>query len=188
MFKFTLIAALVVAVAAPVTWLAIASTQPSAPTPALKPPQQAHLAGETAEDTAPACIGCGDARHPTPRLTQIEYKRLMAAYGSEDGEDAALDSLCYYGPQAAYMLETAGDCGVDTKKIERLKAELARDHVYFSVRVVDENNVERLTLSRSYTPFDANVHHHLSQIVNTPPCEISGTIKRIGLYHIWARF
>jgi hypothetical protein len=113
----------------------------------------------------------------------------MRSYAAEpETGGPALDSLCYYGPQVNFMLDAIGASGVDDARVTRLRRELARDHVYFSVRVIDERGHERLTLKRSYTPFDANVHHRLTQINDCPPCEISGTLKRVGLHHIWARF
>ncbi len=113
----------------------------------------------------------------------------MRSFAAEPyGGGSALDSLCYYGPQALFMLDAVGACDVEPARAELLRRELKRDHVYFSVRVIDERGVERLTLKNSYTPFDANVHHHLNATKDVPPCEISGTIKRVGLHHIWARF
>lgn len=182
MFKFSLfVGALLVGAAGIAFW-----QWPNAPreTPRASHPAEANLTLE-----APECVGCGDARHPTARLTEPDFRRLITSYCAEQGSGGqALDALCYYGPQARFFLDQLGGCGLDAGRLARLKHELSRDHVYFSVRVIDEKGVERLTLRRSRTPFDANVHHHLDQARDVPPCEISGTLKRVGQTRIWARF
>lgn len=184
MIKAFLLCAGLAALCSPLLWWGAASAFARAPV------AQAKTACKPAGPLeAPICVGCGDARHLTRRLNENEFRELMRSYAAEPTEGgSALDSLCYYGPQALFMLDAVGECGLEKMKAARLRAELRRDHVYFSVRVIDENGVERLTLKNSYTPFDANVHHHLNATKDVPPCEISGTLKRVGLHHIWARF
>lgn len=186
MFRLSLLLFGLAALCSPLLWWAAYEGPPQLPIRA-HTKATADVAGTPLE--APQCIGCGDARHLTRRLNENEFRELMRSYAAQPAEGgSALDALCYYGPQASFMLDTLGGCGVDLPRLERLRAELRRDHVYFSVRVIDENGVERLTLQNSYTPLDANVHHHLTATRNVPPCEISGTLKRVGLHHIWARF
>jgi len=182
MFKLTLLAGgLLLATAAIAFW-----QWPMTPR---EPMQTAQPEPRRGELEAPECVGCGDARHPTARLSEADFRQLVASYDAEPATGGqALDALCYYGPQAGFFLDQLGGCGLSTAGLARLKHELARDHVYFSVRVIDAQGVERLTLKRSRTPFDANVHHHLDFATNVPPCEISGTLKRVGQNRIWARF
>ena len=60
-------------------------------------------------------------------------------------------------------------------------------HAFLSVRVTDENGVVRISMLRKRVAFDQRAHHELMKWLTLPP-EISGTVKRVGLYHIWARF
>ena len=186
MLKAFLLLAGVAALCAPLVWWGMDGAKAPIPVAQAQAKTACNPAGPL---EAPVCVGCGDARHPTRRLNENEFRDLMRSYAAEPyGGGSALDALCYYGPQALFMLDAVGGCEVEPARADLLRRELKRDHVYFSVRVIDENGVERLTLKDSYTPFDANVHHHLSATKYVPPCEISGTIKRVGLHHIWARF
>lgn len=137
----------------------------------------------------PSCASCGDARHPTPPLALEEYDRLLVQYSREpiDASDA-LDALCFYGVQARAMIETHGTGGLDPERAAFLRRETSRTHAYLSVRVIDEHGVLRVSMMRKKVAFDQRSHHAVDEVVDVEPPEISGTVKRVGLYHIWARF
>jgi len=143
----------------------------------------------TAGRQKPSCASCGDARHPTPPLLKADYDRLLAQYALEPiQESAALDALCYYGIQTRDMLAQFGTGTLDKEREEFLRREVRRTHAFLSVRVIDEHGVVRVSMMRKRVQFDRRSHHEVDEVVDVVPPEISGTVKRVGLYHIWARF
>lgn len=136
------------------------------------------------------CVaGCADARHPTATLTENEYHSLIKAFAIEPLTGGkAQDALLYYGPQAETMLTRLGAEGLDARHLNQLQRELSRRFAYLSVRVIDENGAERVRLDRRRVPFDVQQHLDVDRADNLLPPQISGTIKRVGLHHIWTRF
>lgn len=137
----------------------------------------------------PSCASCGDARHPTAPLFLAEYEKLIASYAQDPVNDSeALDSLCYYGVQTRDLIREHGVGELDAEHAEFLRREVSRTHAFLSVRVTDENDVVRISMMRKRVAFDQRDHHEVDEVVDVLPPEISGTVKRVGLYHIWARF
>ncbi|MBZ0135276.1 MAG: hypothetical protein K8I27_02745 [Planctomycetes bacterium] len=152
-------------------------------------PQACVIIDPTMGRAKPTCSSCGDARHPTPPLLLEDYKQLLKQYGLEPmTESAALDSLCYYGVQTRDMVKQHGVFGLDAEREAFLREEITRTHAFLSVRVIDENGVVRVSMMRKKAAFDQRSHHEIDSAVGVIPPEISGTLKRVGLYHIWARF
>ena len=161
---------------------------PHEPTPPA-PKHTAVIIDNTVKPTKPSCSSCGDARHPTPPLLKEEYLSLIARYALEPVHDsAALDSLCFYGVQTRDMLNLYGADGLDNERAALLSAEVSRTHAYLSVRVIDTNGVVRVNLARQKVQIDERNHYAVTDVHNVIPPEVSGTIKRVGLHHIWARF
>jgi len=48
--------------------------------------------------------------------------------------------------------------------------------------------VVRVNLARQKVQIDERNHYAVTDVHNVIPPEVSGTIKRVGLHHIWARF
>ncbi|MCA8919637.1 MAG: hypothetical protein KDB32_11205 [Planctomycetes bacterium] len=164
-------------------WLA----QPAVETP--EPPKECIIIDPASGKDKPRCASCGDARHPTAPLLLGEYETLIAQYANDPVDDSeALDSLCYYGVQTRDMLRDHGVGDLDAEHAEFFKREISRTHAFLSVRVTDENGVVRISMLRKRVAFDQRAHHEVDEVVDVLPPEISGTVKRVGLYHIWARF
>jgi hypothetical protein len=143
----------------------------------------------TYQPAKPACASCGDARHPTAPLNKEEYEALIKQYALEPVDQSdALDALCYYGVQTRVMMEQYGVGELDEGHASFLREEISRTHVIMSVRVTDENGVVRVSFDERRIPLDYRGHHAVDKAVDVTPPEISGTIKRVGLHHIWSRF
>lgn len=139
---------------------------------------------------SPKCASCGDARHPTKYLSKSEFHTLIADFAAgpipeNDETNAAIDALCYYGPQTEAWLASERP-ELPTKHAAFLSSELSRKQVNLAVRVIDENGIERVSFD-SLVDIDQRGHHHTHAVGLTAP-EVAGTIKRTGLHHIWARF
>ncbi len=133
--------------------------------------------------------GCAVSHHPTPRLSAAQCRRLLAQYQQQpyDQESDALDQLLSYGGQAAAHLRDAALAGLLDEQHRRfLQRELGRSRVFVSLRIVDEHGRTRADLPSTGVP------QHVRQVfdmdvVDWQPLVCSGTVKRVGLHHLWQR-
>jgi hypothetical protein len=176
--------------------LATAGTDPSAQ--AVLFPQNPHLFDPdwTADDrasfhahgTANCASGCGPHNHPTPLLTEAEYRRLLAefAVGSMDESNPALEALLHYNRQTTALIRQVGTKPLDPQRAALLRRELSRDHALWYFRVVDEAGTVRAEMKDMRVPLDRR-HVFDMEVRNLQPLITSGTVKRVGLHHLWTR-
>lgn len=132
--------------------------------------------------------GCAANNHPTPLLEKPEYLRLIGEYATQPmtEESPALEALLYYGRQTSMYLDRVGAEALDERRLAFLKRELSRTHAYVSFRVVDDEGMIRVYLPPTRVPLDIR-HEFTMDTARLQPLETSGTVKRVGLYHIWQR-
>jgi len=132
--------------------------------------------------------GCAASRHPTPQLDTPAFHKLMAAYRFEpmDASSSALESLLFYGRQTQQLLDQHGDRPLDSARAEFLRRELRRTHAMVAFRIVDQQGLIRTQMPPTRIPLD---RRHVFDMENTdlPPLVTSGTVKRVGLHHLWTR-
>ena len=75
---------------------------------------------------------------------------------------------------------------LDAPREELLRRELSRTHVMVTFRLVDEHGEVRCWMPTLRVPLDIR-HEFPMQTKNLQPLHTSGTVKRVGLYHIWQR-
>ncbi len=147
--------------------------------------------GYAVDPLDPECRGCSPHKHPTPLLTDAEFKRLKADYSLApiDEQSESLDALLFYGPQFAFRLRTDGPAPLDAARTQFALTELSRHGVYIEMRVVDEYDVQRVTMPPTFWPFDIKQHYYPKgpELVRMQTPDINGTCKRVGLDHIWVR-
>jgi hypothetical protein len=132
--------------------------------------------------------GCAASRHPTRELTHDHFHELLEQYATEpmDETSFALESLLYFGRQTGEMLKEDGDFPLDPLRSQFLREELRKTHAKIEVRVVDEYGEIRTWLPSTRVPLDRR-HEFDMHVSNVQPLETSGTVKRVGLYHLWNR-
>lgn len=132
--------------------------------------------------------GCAASRHPTEKLTEVEYRRLIQAFANEPiSEDSqAYEALLYYGRQSRDMMNRLGHEPLDPLRVAALRKELQRSHVYVQLRVLDEAGEVRSWLPSTRVPLDRR-HVFEMEVNRVQPLITSGTVKRVGLYHLWTR-
>ncbi len=132
--------------------------------------------------------GCAASRHPTPPLDREEFDRLMVEYarGPMDESNPALESLCFYGRQTAAWIEKLGTRPLSKERAAFLRRELERTHALISFRIVDEFGDVRTFMPPTRVPLDRR-HVFEMETDRLPPLETSGTVKRVGLHHLWTR-
>jgi hypothetical protein len=102
-------------------------------------------------------------------------------------DSKALQTLLFYGRQTLLLMDKNGDAPLDAERAAFLRRELGRTHVYVELRMIDENGVVRLWNKPARVPLDIR---HGFEYTTTDYQEIeesTGTVKRVGLNHLWQR-
>jgi hypothetical protein len=132
---------------------------------------------------------CATSNTASPILPDTEIESLLARFATEPmaSGSEALETLLFHGAQVQEFLIGRQTSPLDPERRRFLQAELSRTHAIISVRLVDEHGVERLSLEPRRIPLDIKQHLVADQATRIQPAEISGTVKRVGLHHLWAR-
>lgn len=132
--------------------------------------------------------GCALSRHPTGKLSSQRLGELITQYAREPATSPSpsLEELLYYGPQTRELIESEGIGALNTDHAEFLWKELKRTHVKISLRVIDSSGVTRTWLPPTRVPLDRR-HVFEMETKNLQPLVTSGTVKRVGLDHLWVR-
>lgn len=132
--------------------------------------------------------GCAASHHPTATLTSQRFGQLLEEVQIEpmNRTNNALEELMYYGPQAKQLITSKGIGSLDRDRAEFIWNELAVTHAKIAIRVVDANGVVRTWLEPTRVPFDRR-HVFDMKTNSVQPLVTSGTVKRVGLDHIWVR-
>lgn len=132
--------------------------------------------------------GCAASRHPTQELTREHFERLLVEYTYEpmDQTNNALEELMYFGSQTRDMLQSFGIGQLDSQRAEFLWEQLKLNKAKVSIRVLDQSGDVRTWIEPTTVPFDRR-HVFEMQTNNVQPLVTSGTVKRVGLNHVWAR-
>ncbi len=132
--------------------------------------------------------GCALSRHPTGKLSESNFRNLIKQFSDSDDarSSIALEELLFYGPQSRKMLATHGTGELPSGQAEYLVDQLRFTHSTVSIRVTDQQGVIRTWLDPTRVPFD---HRHIFEMEtkNLQPLVTSGTLKRVGLNHVWLR-
>jgi hypothetical protein len=137
-----------------------------------------------------ACAsGCAADQHPTPPLLKQEFNRLVGLYAQEPMSDQSegLEYLLYYGRQSLLYLDRLGSQPLDGERARYLRKELERLHVCVELRVVDEHGVVRVWNRPARVPLDVRHGFEFETKDYQRIEESTGTVKRVGLYHLWQR-
>ena len=67
--------------------------------------------------------GCSASNHPTPKLTEEQFRQLMSRFSAEplDETSEALESLLFYGRQTRSFLEKSAPAQLDTTRLKFLR-------------------------------------------------------------------
>jgi len=116
------------------------------------------------------------------------FRQLLAQFAREpiDETSRAFETLLYYGPQAKKLLDSEGTAPLDPVRASVLRGELSRTHARIAIRVLDEHGAVRTSLPPTRVPLDRR-HVFVMETNNVQPLETSGTVKRVGLHHLWNR-
>lgn len=132
--------------------------------------------------------GCAASRHPTGKLSKAKYHWLLRRFAEQPLEETstALESLMYFGRQTLLWMEHEGTGKLDAARVELLERELKKTYAIVRFRIVDEHGVVRVSIPPTRVPLDRR-HVFNMDTQDLPPLITSGTVKRVGLHHLWTR-
>ena len=158
---------------------------PEAADPAL----EGSASSPAAHAKAAACAtGCAVGNHPITPLGELGYLGALErmATGSAAEKEAALETLLFHGLETRDLLADLGTGPLAPSDAALLRRELSRRHARLSVRVVDETGVVRAEIDHARFRVGIKEHVHATTERLQPP-EVSGTVHRTGLHHLWTR-
>lgn len=147
-------------------------------------------AGESERTKQPAgcAAGCSVAGPPVATISPVEIASCLEHLaGWKAGETSlALETLLFHAGEVIPYVRSHGLGTLETGQAAFLKKELARDEARIVLRIIDAEGVERLRMDRR-VPIGEKQHLHPGDAVGFHPPEISFTIHRVGLHHLWSR-
>ena len=143
----------------------------------------AHAHGDTI-----CASGCAVSRHPTTRLTADAFRKLVAKYqqSAPTGKNRALEEILFFGRQSRQHWHTLRLQPIAPLWQLVLDEELEKTHALVSLRVIDESGDIRSKISHVRVPLDRR-HIFKMQTKTHQSLITSGTVKRVGLDHLWTR-
>lgn len=142
--------------------------------------------GDDASSDASDCVGgCDAVKDTTGELSDAEIEVLLAGLADGSNPDA-LETLLFHGPIVRSYFAAHEEIAIDPLLSRRLQRELAKTHVFISVRVVDSDEKVRMEM-RERVPIGIKQHLHPHDADGFAPPEVSFTVQRVGLHHLWTR-
>lgn len=142
------------------------------------------------------CLGgCAALPEPQSDLSAERFALLLADYaGAPFGAvTPALEELLFHGERSLELLAdhaalaASAASQADAGRIQWLRTELSRRAVHVQLRVIDANGVIHASLDEARMPLDAKQHAHVNTRAGLQALELSMTLRRVGLAHLWAR-
>lgn len=133
--------------------------------------------------------GCASANDAPGQLSTDEIERLLLRFAAEPmapGSEA-LEGLLFAHHQVEPLLKARKTLPLDAKREAFIRRELAKSHAWLDMRIVDAQGVERVRLGAIRVELGVKQHVAPSRLVRLQPLEVSGTVRRVGLDHLWTR-
>ena len=146
-----------------------------------------HGADET--QPLPKCAaGCSVAEPAVAKLGAGEIAHCLGKMADQPVGEASLEleTLLFHAGQVIPYLQASGPGPLKSQQSRFLKRELARSHAHLRLRVIDAEGKERMSFDRR-VPIGVKQHLHPEAADGFAPPEISFTIHRVGLHHLWTR-
>ena len=142
----------------------------------------------TADRGVTCTSGCA-LEPPAPiRRDEIESHLAAVAAAPPGAPTEALESLLFYADATREHLDRYGAGPLDGERAELLRRELRRTHVRVAMRLVDASGTIRGRLDEKVVPLGVKSHLVFDRVEGLQPFEANGTVARVGLGHIWARY
>jgi hypothetical protein len=132
---------------------------------------------------------CSLAKHKIPDFTPHDFEKTLAAYASRPATEVSeeLEKLLFYGMDTKRFIKDVGTADLPAAHLAYLQKELKRDHAVVSLRMVDDNDVVRVSYGPTSVPLGAK--QHLAPVgEDLQAMEFNGTVMRTGVNYLWSRY
>jgi len=123
-------------------------------------------------------------------LTEEDYYQLVQQVAGEPVGTAslALETLLFHSEATEHYLNEIGAPALTEAQEDFLRNEIGKNHVKVAFRVVDEQGVVSASLAQTTIPLGEKQHVHLETTNDLGALEAGGTVRRVGLHHVWSRW
>lgn len=146
--------------------------------------------GPVAKKSKEECTtSCSLAKHKIPDFTPYDFEKTLAAYGTRPATEVSeeLEKLLFYGLDTKRFLDEVGSADLPAAHLAFLRKELGRDHAVISLRMVDDDEVVRVSYGPTRVPLGAK--QHLAPVgEDLQAMEFNGTVMRTGVNYLWSRY
>jgi len=160
-----------------------------APRPAIAPVDSAEGVAPVSSADDPTCVGsCSAVSDGPSKSDPAKIRGWLADYATQpmSSESPALEALLFHREATKLQLLSLEALSLDDARAAFLERELQRATAFLEVRVRDAAGQVRIHLPERRVALDEKQHleteNDLAQHV-----EYSGTVKRVGLDHLWVR-
>lgn len=132
---------------------------------------------------------CSLAKHKIPDFTPYDFEKTLAAYAAKPATEVSeeLEKLLFYGIDTKRFLKEVGHADLPAAHLAYLQSELKRDHAIVELRLVDDNEVVRVSYGPTSVPLGAK--QHLAPVgEDLQAMEFNGTVMRTGVNYLWSRY
>jgi hypothetical protein len=132
---------------------------------------------------------CSLAKHKIPDFTPYDFEKTLVAYAAQPATEASeeLEKLLFYGIDTKRCLKDVGHADLPAAHLAFLQSELKRDHAIVELRLVDDNEVVRVSYGPTSVPLGAK--QHLAPVgEDLQAMEFNGTVMRTGVNYLWSRY
>lgn len=134
--------------------------------------------------------GCSIGHHSIPALAPSTFRTLLEQFNDQpiSARSDAFERLLFYGRQTRAYINQTGTPKLGQRRTTVLKNELSRTHALVSLRITDQRGNNRVRLQNKRVPLGESKHFRMRDTTNLKPPELSGTVYRVGVRHLWARY
>ena len=138
---------------------------------------------------APCKTGCAVAKHGDGPLDKEELIEWLQAYQDSDVRSVsiALETLLYHGRQVREFLANHKHTPMDNEHRANLEDELSKQYAIVEARLVNDQGEVVAHLTPTQVKLGEKAHLYVPGQGDRLPFEISGTVMRVGVKHLWAR-
>ncbi len=138
-----------------------------------------------------ACAGgCKTARHDSPKLGDKALQAWLEAYQADPAQAAntPLETLLYHGTEVRTHFNHKGTSPLDEAHAHFLQNALQKNHAMVQMRLVSDAGIVIAELKSTRVALGQKAHLRIPATGDLQAFDYSGTVKRVGLNHLWGRF
>jgi|ETNmetMinimDraft_26_1059896.scaffolds.fasta_scaffold65849_2 hypothetical protein len=132
--------------------------------------------------------GCAAVPESSGALPPFEIRRCLQGVATQAVGVASieLETLLFHAHDVRAYTRRHGFAPLAGTHATFLQNQLKMRKADVRIRVIDEAGVERISFAQA-VPIGEKQHLHADDATDITPPELSFTVQRVGLYHLWTR-